>query len=156
MVLGLRQGEVLERAGQLWWDSGCWFTNSLGEPVNPSTDYHAWKWLLAAAGLRDGRPHDARHTVVTVLLILGVPERAVMGLMGWSTTAMAAPKGCSVGVPRAAFQAGRLVVISSRRGFHPAGPVVRGASHLSRLVARTGGLAAFGRTVAGSPPSEPP
>jgi hypothetical protein len=25
-----------------------------------------------------------------VLLILGVPERAVMGLMGWSTTAMAA------------------------------------------------------------------
>jgi hypothetical protein len=26
----------------------------------------------------------------TVLLILGVSERAVMGLMGWSTTAMAA------------------------------------------------------------------
>jgi len=25
-----------------------------------------------------------------MLLILGVPERAVMGLMGWSTTAMAA------------------------------------------------------------------
>jgi len=29
-------------------------------------------------------------TAVTVLLILGVPERAVMGLMGWSTTALAA------------------------------------------------------------------
>lgn len=25
-----------------------------------------------------------------MLLILGVPERSVMGLMGWSTTAMAA------------------------------------------------------------------
>jgi hypothetical protein len=25
-----------------------------------------------------------------VLLVLGVPERAVMGIMGWSTTAMAA------------------------------------------------------------------
>ncbi len=41
-------------------------------------------------GLRDGRLHDARHTAATVRLILGVPERAVMGLMGWSTTAMAA------------------------------------------------------------------
>ena len=25
-----------------------------------------------------------------MLLVLGVPERAVMGIMGWSTTAMAA------------------------------------------------------------------
>jgi hypothetical protein len=40
--------------------------------------------------IRDGRLHDARHTAATPLLILGVPERAVMGLMGWSTTAMAA------------------------------------------------------------------
>lgn len=39
--------------------------------------------------LRDGRLHDARHTA-TVLLILGVPERAVMDLVGWSITAMAA------------------------------------------------------------------
>jgi integrase len=46
--------------------------------------------LLADAGLRDGRLHDARHTAATVLLILGVPERAVMGLMGWSSSAMAA------------------------------------------------------------------
>ncbi|GHI89422.1 hypothetical protein Sxan_67860 [Streptomyces xanthophaeus] len=42
------------------------------------------------AKVRDGRLHDARHTAATVLLILGVPERAVMGLIGWSTTAMAA------------------------------------------------------------------
>lgn len=37
----------------------------------------------------DGRLHDARHTATTVLL-LGVPERTVMGIMGWSNTAMAA------------------------------------------------------------------
>jgi integrase len=49
-----------------------------------------WKSLLSEANVRDGRLHDARHTAATVLLILGVPERAVMGLMGWSTTAMAA------------------------------------------------------------------
>jgi integrase len=36
------------------------------------------------------RLHDAQHTAATVLLLLGVPERAVMALMGWSHTAMAA------------------------------------------------------------------
>ena len=40
--------------------------------------------------MRDGRLHDARHTAATVLLLLGVPERAVMSVMGWSNTAMAA------------------------------------------------------------------
>ena len=77
-------------AAQLWRDSGYVFTTERGEPLIPNTDYHHWKRLLADAGLRDGRLHDARHTAATVLLILGVPERAVMGLMGWSTTAMAA------------------------------------------------------------------
>jgi integrase len=43
-----------------------------------------------AAGLRDGRLHDARHTAATVLLILGVPERTVMAIMGWSASGMAA------------------------------------------------------------------
>lgn len=78
------------RAAQLWRDGGYVFTTPTGEPINPSTDYHQWKRLLVDAGLRDARLHDARHTAATVLLILGVPERAVMGLMGWSTTAMAA------------------------------------------------------------------
>ena len=40
--------------------------------------------------MRDGRLHDARHTAATVLLLLGVSERAAMGLMGWSNTALAA------------------------------------------------------------------
>jgi integrase len=71
-----------ERAAQLWRESGYVFTTPLGEPINPNTDYHHWKRLLADAGLRDGRLHDARHTAATVLLLLGVPERAVMGLMG--------------------------------------------------------------------------
>ena len=87
-----REEQKRERAmaAQLWRDSGYVFTTPVGEPINPNTDYHHWKRLLADAGLRDGQLHDARHTAATVLLILGVPERAVMGLMGWSTTAMAA------------------------------------------------------------------
>ena len=51
-------------------------------------DYREWKSLLVAAGIRNGRLHDARHTAATVLLLLGVPERAVMDVMGWSSSAM--------------------------------------------------------------------
>lgn len=61
-----------------------------GRSPSHRRDWTEWKALLKEANIRDGRLHDARHTAATVLLILGVPERAVMGLMGWSTTAMAA------------------------------------------------------------------
>lgn len=79
-----------ERARQLWHEGSWVFTTPTGRPINPNTDYREWKLLLREAGLRDARLHDARHTAATVLLILGVPERAVMGLMGWSHSAMAA------------------------------------------------------------------
>ncbi|QKW50943.1 tyrosine-type recombinase/integrase [Streptomyces buecherae] len=78
------------RAAGEWRETGFVFTSPIGEPLVPSTDYDAWKGLLAAAKVRDGRLHDARHTAATVLLILGVPERVVMQIMGWSSTAMAA------------------------------------------------------------------
>jgi integrase len=74
----------------LWVETGRVFTNELGEAIKPNTDYHAWKALLKRAGVRDARLHDARHTAATVLLVLGVPERTVMGIMGWSSTNMAA------------------------------------------------------------------
>lgn len=86
-----REAQDLERetACQLW-RAGDWvFTDEVGRPVNPSTDYHAWKRLLRDARLRDSRLHDARHTAATVLLILGVSERAVMSVMGWASTSMA-------------------------------------------------------------------
>ncbi|MER7670670.1 site-specific integrase [Kitasatospora sp. NPDC096128] len=76
-------------ARELWTDKGYVFTSETGEPLNPSTDYHHWKRLLREAGIRDGRLHDARHTASTVLLLLGVPERIVMAIMGWSSTSMA-------------------------------------------------------------------
>jgi len=46
--------------------------------------------MLAHAKVTERRLHDARHTAATVLLLLGVAERTVMGVMGWSNTAMAA------------------------------------------------------------------
>jgi integrase len=84
------QARERRRAGQLWQEGGWLFTTEFGRPVNPNTDYHAWKALLKAAGVRDGRLHDARHTAATVLLVLGVPERTVMSVMGWASTSMAA------------------------------------------------------------------
>lgn len=65
------------------------FATPTGQPLNPNTDYHEWKRLLKTAGLREARLHDARHTAATVLLLLGVPERTVMSVMGWSSTDMA-------------------------------------------------------------------
>ncbi|MEV6477953.1 site-specific integrase [Streptomyces sp. NPDC051657] len=84
-----QEAERLE-AGDRWAHEGWLFATPDGRGTSTRTDYDDWKELLAAAGVRDGRLHDARHTAATVLLILGVSERAVMGLMGWSTTAMAA------------------------------------------------------------------
>lgn len=84
------QDREREAAAQLWTDGGWLFATPTGDPLNPRTDYDEWKRLLARAGVRDGRLHDARHAAATVLLLLGVPERAVMGIMGWSNTAMAA------------------------------------------------------------------
>ncbi|MFI2278411.1 tyrosine-type recombinase/integrase, partial [Catenuloplanes sp. NPDC020197] len=84
------QDREREQAAQLWQDGGWLFATPAGGPLNPRTDYDEWKRLLKLAGLRDGRLHDARHTAATVLLLLGVPERAVMGIMGWSNSSMAA------------------------------------------------------------------
>ncbi len=70
-------------ARDLWVEKGYVFTSPTGEPLNPNTDHHKWKDLLKAAGIREGRLHDARHTAGTVLLILGVPDVVVDAIMGW-------------------------------------------------------------------------
>ena len=77
-------------AGQLWVESGYVFATAVGGPLNPRSDWSEWKRLVELAQVPDGRLHDARHTAATVLLLLGVPDRTVMGIMGWSNTAMAA------------------------------------------------------------------
>ncbi|MFD3569698.1 tyrosine-type recombinase/integrase [Streptomyces sp. NPDC058667] len=85
-----RQDAERAAAGDKWTEEGWLFATETGRGTSPRTDYDDWKELLVDAKVRDGRLHDARHTAATVLLILGVSERAVMGLMGWSSTAMAA------------------------------------------------------------------
>lgn len=85
-----QQLEERIRAGSLWEEGGWVFTTLVGRPIAPNSDYHEWRALLESAGVRHARLHDARHTAATVLLVLGVPERTVMSIMGWSSTSMAA------------------------------------------------------------------
>jgi len=85
-----RKDQERERvqAGDLWTDEGWVFASPTGTPIHPRTDHGAWKSLLKDAGVRNARLHDARHTAATMLLVLGVPGRAVMDVMGWSHVAM--------------------------------------------------------------------
>ncbi|MGH3754696.1 MAG: tyrosine-type recombinase/integrase [Pseudonocardiaceae bacterium] len=76
-------------AADLWRDDGWVFVQPNGKPTDPRADYSEWKELLTAAGVREARLHDARHTAATMLLVLGVTERAVMDIMGWSKIDMA-------------------------------------------------------------------
>lgn len=84
-----QQATERELAGTEWHEGDWMFTQPNGKPLDPRRDLEEWKQLLTAAGIREARLHDARHTAATVLLVLGVPERAVMDFMGWSNTAMA-------------------------------------------------------------------
>ncbi|MGW4944515.1 tyrosine-type recombinase/integrase [Actinoplanes sp. NPDC004185] len=82
------QEKEREAAGPLW-EKGDWvFTQPKGRPIDRGADQRAWKALLQAAGVRNARLHDARHTAATMLLVLGVPTRAVMEVMGWSQMSM--------------------------------------------------------------------
>jgi integrase len=83
------QNQERQLAGTAWHGGDWMFTQSNGTPLDPRADHDEWKALLVAAGVRDARLHDARHTAATVLLLLGVPERAVMEFMGWSQATMA-------------------------------------------------------------------
>jgi integrase len=65
-------------------------TPTTGSAAHPEMAGHQYEWkpLLQEAGVRDPRLHDARHKAATTLLLLGVPEQAVMDFMGWSHAAM--------------------------------------------------------------------
>jgi len=76
------------RAGTVWEEHGLVFCQPTGRPIDPRADWASWKALLAEAGVRDARLHDARHTAATLLLVQGVNARTVMDIMGWTEARM--------------------------------------------------------------------
>ncbi|PZS20223.1 MAG: integrase [Pseudonocardiales bacterium] len=87
-----REVQAQERltAGSVWEDHEYVFAQPNGRPIDPKVDHQAWKDLLEEAGVREARLRDARHTAATMLLVLNVGTRAVMDMMGWSSSSMAA------------------------------------------------------------------
>jgi integrase len=86
----LAQAEERLKVGSLWCrDADLAFPDELGMPIDPARDRREWKHLLKAAGVRDVRLHDARHTAATLLLVQGVDLRTVMAIMGWTEMATA-------------------------------------------------------------------
>jgi len=81
-----RAAQLEERlaAGSEWQEHGLLFAQVNGRPIDPGSDWKSWKALLALAGVRDARLHDARHTAATLLLQQGVPARVAMQILGHS------------------------------------------------------------------------
>jgi integrase len=82
------QQEERELAANVWEEGGWVFAQPNGRPIDARRDHGDWRKLLASAGVRLARLHDARHTAATMLLVLKVPTRAVMDVMGWSQPSM--------------------------------------------------------------------
>ncbi|MGZ4664809.1 MAG: tyrosine-type recombinase/integrase, partial [Frankiaceae bacterium] len=71
LVDGLRRHRVEQAAerlaaGNLWDDHELVVCQPTGRPIDPTADYRTWQKLLAAAGVRRARLHDARHTAISL------------------------------------------------------------------------------------------
>lgn len=71
-------------AANVWEDHDLVFAQPNGQPIDPRRDWDDWKALLAAAGVRDARVHDGRHTAGTLLIEQGVHVRTVQEILGHS------------------------------------------------------------------------
>jgi len=71
-------------AGTAWEDRDLVFCSSAGAPLDPHDDWDDWHALLSAAGVREARVHDARHTAATLLLGQGIDIRVVQQILGHS------------------------------------------------------------------------
>lgn len=71
-------------AGSEWRALDFVFAQRTGLPIDSRADRRDWDQLLKDAGVRPARLHDARHTAATTLLIMGVPARVVMQILGHS------------------------------------------------------------------------
>ncbi len=78
------QGRARLRAGEQWQDWDLVFATDHGGPLDMSNVNHAFKRVLAQAGVRPMRVHDLRHGCASFLLAQGVSARVVMETLGHS------------------------------------------------------------------------
>ena len=71
-------------------DSGYVATNEAGEPYGPDTLTRMWHKLAKAAGVREIRLHDARHSCGTALHLRGVPLAVIAKWLGHADASITA------------------------------------------------------------------
>jgi integrase len=82
-----RQAAERLAAGPAYQDSGYIVTDPLGNPLHPETVSGYWDRVVASAGVRRIRLHDARHTCGTLMHLQGVPIAVVAAWLGHSNPA---------------------------------------------------------------------
>ncbi|MEY9840867.1 tyrosine-type recombinase/integrase [Streptacidiphilus sp. EB103A] len=89
-VTAHRAAQLRERmvAGELWKEHDLVFAQADGKLIDPRAGWEEWKDILAAAGLRDARVHDSRHTAGTLMIEFGISPRVVMEILGHSSMRM--------------------------------------------------------------------
>jgi integrase len=69
---------------------GLVFPSLVGTPMEPRNLQRHWHGLRARIGLDEVRLHDLRHSAASLMLVGGVPMRAVMETLGHSSIALTA------------------------------------------------------------------
>ncbi|HZU60733.1 MAG TPA: site-specific integrase [Solirubrobacteraceae bacterium] len=79
-----RQDEERRCLGAAWkgWEHDLVFTTTLGTPLDGRWVTRTFQRILARAGIERRRFHDLRHSAATTMLVLGVPARVVMEILG--------------------------------------------------------------------------
>lgn len=79
-----RRRQLSERLawGGAWQDTGYVFTREDGTPVHPEHFSDRFDRLIAEAGVRRIRMHDARHTAATLMLADGTPVKVAQEMLG--------------------------------------------------------------------------
>jgi integrase len=81
-----RQQEERALAGTKWKVDGRYvFTSTVGTPLEPRRLDRIFKDLCAAAGLREIRFHDLRHSAASILIAQGVHPKAIQELLRHSS-----------------------------------------------------------------------
>jgi integrase len=75
-----RQATERERLADVWHDHGLVFPSERGTPMEPTNLSRAFARLREAGNVPGVRLHDLRHTVVSLLMELGVPPHVVQAI----------------------------------------------------------------------------
>jgi integrase len=76
------------RVGPARRDTGLVFTTEIGTWIDPRNFRGAFARLCVAAGLGAWRPHELRHSAVSLLSAAGVAEEEIADVVGHVTTRM--------------------------------------------------------------------